>query len=52
MSRQKYLGDGIYVDFDGYQISISVNNHSNMVAFLDPQVVHNFKEYIKEIEKL
>ncbi len=35
----KYLGDGVYVNFDGYHIKIAVNDHRNVVAYLDSDVM-------------
>ena len=49
--ENKYLGDGLYVSFDGYQVAIAVNHHENKVAYLDNTVMDNLVEYIKEIKK-
>lgn len=53
MSKNKigrYIGDGVYVSFDGYNINIAVNHHNNHVVALEPDVINNLKEYFKEIE--
>ena len=49
---QKYIGDGVYVSFDGYHINIAVNHHENHTVALEPEVVNNLKKYFKEIEEL
>ena len=52
MSLQRHLGDGLYVNYDGYQIAISVNDHRNPpVAFLEPHVMIAMVDYINEIIK-
>lgn len=48
--ENKYIGDGVYVSFDGYNICIAVNDHRNEVVALEPSVVNNLKEYFQEIE--
>ena len=40
-----YLGDGLYVSFDGYQIVLSVNEPGNKVAFLEPEVFARLIDY-------
>lgn len=35
----RYLGDGVYASFDGYQIWLAVNHHENKVVALEPQVM-------------
>jgi hypothetical protein len=41
----RYLGDGVYASFDGYQIWLAVNHHQNKVVALDPQVAAAFFAY-------
>lgn len=43
-----YLGDGVYVTFDGYQIWLAVDDSDNIVVRLHPQVIQNFIEYLKK----
>ena len=35
---QEYLGDGVYASFDGFQIWLAANHHSNVVIALEPSV--------------
>lgn len=49
----KYLGDGVYASFDGYQIGLSTGNHENPISvFLEPQVLSALIEYAKNIDKV
>ena len=48
---EEYLGDGLYADFDGYQILLSANDrvngpHSTDKVALEPGVVDAFIRYI------
>ena len=40
-----YLGDGVYASFDGYQIWLAVNDHTNKVVALDNDVMKNLIKY-------
>lgn len=33
-----YLGDGVYLSFDGYQLWLAANHHENLVIALEPAV--------------
>ena len=50
-NNNKYLGDGVYASFDGYQIWLAVNDHENKVIALEPEVANNLTMYIKELQK-
>lgn len=54
MNYRKYLGDGLYADFDGYQIMLAANNgiHDTNVVYLEPEVLENFYQYVAMIEQL
>jgi hypothetical protein len=43
-----YIGDGVYVGHDGYQIWLTLHSHENteMIA-LDPSVLNNLIRYAK-----
>lgn len=45
----RYLGDGAYASFDGYQIWLAANDHRNLVIALEPAVWHNLLGYAKSI---
>jgi hypothetical protein len=44
-----YLGDGVYLSHDGYQLWLAVNHHENKVVALEPSVsialVHALLKY-------
>ena len=46
-----YLGDGVYVDFDGYQIEMMANDPRipTDTIYLDPTVMLNLVKYAKRI---
>ena len=53
---EDYLGDGLYADFDGYQIILSANDrvvgeHSTDKVALEPGVVDNFINYVKKLRE-
>ena len=38
MSNEAYIGDGVYVSDDGWQLWLAVNHPTNDVVALDPEV--------------
>lgn len=47
-----YLGDGVYVSHDGYQLWIHVGAHDNPpVVALEPQVLIALNEYARSIRE-
>jgi hypothetical protein len=41
-----YIGDGVYVDFDGYQIEVRANSPDNpMAVALEPAVMRSLIRY-------
>ncbi len=49
--KDKYIGDGVYVSFDGYQIWIAVNDHHNKVVAIELEVFKALVEYGNEVFK-
>ena len=49
--EKTYLGDGLYVDFDGYQLVLTAENGIIVqnVVYLEPRVYINLTEYVKEL---
>ncbi len=47
---EDYLGDGLYADFDGYQIILAANDknsgHPTDRVYLEPSVIAAFLRYI------
>lgn len=49
--EDRYLGDGVYASFDGYQIWLAANHHENKVIALDSDVVRHLLNYIDYVKK-
>lgn len=51
---KEYLGDSVYVDFDGYYVVLTTQNDdrgpSNMIM-LEPQVLDVFDAYRRQLRK-
>lgn len=46
----RYIGDGVYAEFDGYHIQIRVGSHENeTLVYLEPEVLSMLNEYAKAI---
>ncbi len=50
-SKKKYLGDGVYASFDGYQIWLAVNTPDNDVIALDADVTGALVRYIHRLRQ-
>lgn len=46
----RYIGDGVYAYFDGYQIWLKVNDRQFCEIALEPQVYDNLTDYIHDLE--
>jgi len=51
-SIQDYLGDGVYIEFDGYNIILKANHHITPtdIIYLEPNVLANLLSFIKDLE--
>ncbi len=49
ISRGRYLGDGVYASFDGFQIWLAVNHHENKVVALEQGVFNELMRYHQEL---
>lgn len=50
MIEKRYLGDGVYVGYDGYGFTLTTENGievSNTI-YLEPQVCNDLIRYVKE----
>lgn len=47
--EEKYIGDGVYVSFDGYNIWLSVNHHTNKVVALEKEVFNELVKYANKV---
>lgn len=54
INYRRYLGDGLYADFDGYQIILAANNgiQDTNVVYLEPAVLKKFYQYAEIIDHL
>lgn len=53
LAKPAYLGDGLYAEFDGYQVELYASNgisRTNRV-FLEPGVLASFLGYVSELRK-
>lgn len=50
--KEEYLGDGVYASFDGYQIWLAANHHTNKVIALEPAVFSSLVDYAKQVFKI
>jgi hypothetical protein len=45
-----YLGDGVYAQFDGYAVSLMVNDHRNEpVVVLEPDVLKALNDFYARV---
>lgn len=51
--KKSYLGDGAYVNFDGYHVVLTAENGicATNTVYLDPWVLASFLEYIERLRK-
>lgn len=49
--QSRYLGDGVYASFDGYQIWLSVGDHNNKVVALEPEVMDSLIQYNADLQE-
>ena len=47
-THDEYLGDGVYASFDGYQISLAANHHTNKVIALEAPVFFALLRYAEK----
>jgi hypothetical protein len=52
---EDYLGDGLYVGFDGYQVILAANDkvtgHPTDKVYLEPNVIRSFMNYIARLKQ-
>jgi hypothetical protein len=48
----EYLGDGLYAEFDGWQIRLYAHNgiHATHQVFLEPETLAAFLRYIEKLK--
>lgn len=48
---REYLGDGLFVSFDGFQFSLAASDglHDTATVYLEPSVLNNFFVYAQRV---
>lgn len=48
----RYLGDGLYAVYDGYQIELRANDLNNPTdnVYLDPNTLSNFLNFVESLK--
>lgn len=46
----RYLGDGVYASFDGFQVWLAVNHRANKVVALEPAVQIELMDYFRQVD--
>jgi hypothetical protein len=51
--RKSYLGDSVYVDFDGFSIVLTTENgyEPNNWIYMEPMIVDAFIGYVKRLSE-
>lgn len=47
--NDEYLGDGVYISFDGYHLWLAVNERDNKVVAIDPDVYERLVRYVERL---
>jgi hypothetical protein len=47
-TREEYLGDGLYVSFDGFAFTLRApREHGDHYVVLEPWMIKNFNEFVR-----
>jgi len=51
--KQRYIGDGVYVLFDGYGIWLHANSHDHPTdkIYLEPDVLNSLIKFVDELKE-
>lgn len=50
--EKRYLGDGVYASFDGYQVWLHINHHeAPPCAALEPSVIDALNRYFRDMTR-
>lgn len=52
MARKNYLGDGVYVEYDGFGLVLTTEDGVSVTnrIVLEPEVWHSLEEYVKLLQ--
>lgn len=48
-TQDAYLGDGVYASYDGFQIWLAVNHHTNKQIAIEPNVMDALLRYANKV---
>jgi hypothetical protein len=50
---EEYLGDGLYAEYDGYQVALKANSreHPSDTVYLEPYTLERFVKFVEKINK-
>jgi hypothetical protein len=53
MGEKQYLGDGVYVDFDGFALTLTTENGivATNTIVLEPEVFEALSRYVERLRK-
>lgn len=55
MSHARYIGDGVYAQFDGYGVVLTTGSHleseCDQRITLEPQVIEDFIRYVGDLKQ-
>ena len=48
---KEYIGDGVYVDYDGWQIALTTERENGTnIIYLEPLLWLNLKKYVERLK--
>lgn len=54
MSHARYIGDGVYAQFDGYNVVLTTGSHlehkRDQLICMEPEVIESFTRYIADLK--
>lgn len=51
MDNETYLGDAVYVSFDGWMLKLRTDDGNNQVIYLEPQVYGQLERYVESLRE-
>ena len=50
-NMKEYLGDGVYVEFDGFMVILTTGAELSNVIYLEPEVVQALTAFIAKLQQ-
>jgi hypothetical protein len=47
----EYIGDGLYIKDNGFNVAIAINDHRNEVAYIDMDDIDKAIEYLQKVKE-